>query len=226
MIKLLTLAVCLLLPHVVYPVFIDPGIYRLSNHSSTEAEPLPYGLRFTEMMDVYNFSFDEPGADVFLDYDGVDIRIHGKVWGGVEVGGSYNAPKFWEMDLYYNNQIAAAAGDDDLIVQAGAGHTATVTRMSDSLEVTLSDYEGGVEYVLRLGDDDDDLGFEGVEGLSGWGWLHHPLSSTATEPELKFSAVAIPEPKIYLMLGGFLIFVAAAKRQRDLQRIARKRIAL
>ena len=90
-------------------------------------------------------------------------------------------------------------------------------RLSHPVQVTLKDFEGGRPYTLRVGGEEGEDNSK--KDLFQWGWLHgSPVYASDEEPFLSSTSVDVPEPKTYLMIAGFLLFVVAAKRQRDLQR--------
>lgn len=160
----------------------EAGSYRLANHpDGTAAEPF-YGMRLDELFDVtpsspdiFSFDFEAPGTAVFMDYDGATIRIHGRAFGGRDAGDSYDPAwkSFIDIDFTYT-VVHAADGDDDLIVVTPSGtNSGTVTWVNTGEIIPIYDYAGDFGFTFRFGNEDDDQGHRGFDGLSGWGWLNH-----------------------------------------------------
>jgi hypothetical protein len=152
----------------------DPGTYRLANHPDASKAPPPYGLRFDNLVPGepghYTFDFQAPGAEMFLDYDGVSIRIYGSAYGGKDIGNDYDPvlQGMAEIDMTYV-QAKNAPGDDDLAVNEGDGNVGTITFMGVTYDmVEQADGDG---FTFRFGDEDDDQGHRGFPGISGWGWF-------------------------------------------------------
>lgn len=162
--------------------------YRLCNHPDGNASPPYYGLRLDRLFDVegsdvYTFDFEAPGAFVYLDYDGVSVRIHGIVYGGLDTGGSHDPENsgYALVDFTYP-LVVPAMGDDDLVSQDGTGTLTWMVGTPDEEVVQLYAYMGDNEYAFRFGDEDHDYGHRGFSGFSGWGWLNH------RDPEVHYSA--------------------------------------
>lgn len=140
--------------------------------------------------------------------------------GASEIYRLNNQPnKKGEASISSETDLLTAPSGGELQVKGGGENL----RLANGVELTLTDYDGGLPYTLRIGPDQGGSSDQRNRELAGWGWLSRPGSSEAILSDPRLSAVAVPEPKIYLMLGGFLLFVVAAKRQRDLQRAARRR---
>ncbi len=160
----------------------EPGTYRLANHPDGNAASPHYGLRLDELFDVtpgaadiFTFDFEAPGTAVFLDYDGASIRIFGRAFGGRDVGSSYDPAYKGYIDIDFTYTVVAGApGDDDLIVVTPNGtNSGTVTWVNTGEIIPIYDYAGNFGYTFRFGNEDNDNGHRGFDGLSGWGWLNH-----------------------------------------------------
>jgi len=72
------------------PHFTVPGLYLLHDGNVNPNTPPNYGLRldglFGNSAHEYTFSFDEPGTEMFMRYDGVGIHIWGRAYGGRDIG--------------------------------------------------------------------------------------------------------------------------------------------
>ena len=55
-----------------------------------DASGLCTGDDVTGDTDVFTFDFESPGASMYLDYDGVSVRIHGTAFGGLDIGEWYD----------------------------------------------------------------------------------------------------------------------------------------
>lgn len=86
----------------------DPGRYVLDDNGGGVAPPT-YGLRLDGLCNdypkVYTFSFEHAGAAMVLDYDGDKVRIHGKAYGGIDVGSKWDTSKqgFVDIDVTYDD---------------------------------------------------------------------------------------------------------------------------
>jgi len=119
------------------------GTYRLFSHPGGGEAPPTYGFRADELDgivdSVWTFDFSYPGSAMFMDYDGVSIRIYGVSYGGRDyrpghdaTPGSPYAPGtdgFFAFDFEYDGShlittdpmIPTAPSDGDLFDVAGAG---------------------------------------------------------------------------------------------------------
>lgn len=161
---------------------ILPGFYTLHNHPDGNANPPPYGAKFTELYDVtgsadiFTLDFDDPASDAELFYNGTDrMVISGHSWGGRDVGSVYANDAYlgiYEFYFEYAVGVAPAPGDDDIRVSA-PNHSNfgwIRTPLGDVISLT-DEVMGG--YSFRFGDEDNDLGHRGFPGISGWGWMTH-----------------------------------------------------
>lgn len=159
---------------------VAPGLYELNNHPAATGGPPGYGLRLDDAIDatgdvdVVTFDFEADGAAMFMEYDGTSLRIFGMAYGGVVENGAYN-PQYSGMvsiDFTYD-LLGLAPGDDDFLVDGvDEANSGTVT-LWDQTEIPIYDYSGNQGYQFRLGNEDDDQGHRGFDGISGWGWLNH-----------------------------------------------------
>ena len=154
--------------------------YHLCNHPDGSARPPRYGLRLDELFDLteghdkFTFNFEAPGAFVYLDYDGVTIRIHGIVFGGLDKGHKYDSEKsgYAKIDFTFP-LVTPSPGDDDLVAVEGSGSIIWKVGTPDEVTIPLIAYTGDNDFAFRFGNEDHDLGHRGFFGLSGWGWLNH-----------------------------------------------------
>ena len=190
---------------------IDPGLYRLGNHPDGNAREPGYGLRLDELFDVnpgahdvFTFDFEEAGSDMFLSYDGSSVHIFGTAFGGLDTGSEYDPAhsSLVAIDFLFS-AIAMASGDDDLVSTGDdTSHTGTLTWLETGEEISLFSFSGSHSWAFRFGDENDDQGHRGFDGLSGWGWLSY------REPGLRVSASdwlftgeLVPAPGALAFLG-------------------------
>ncbi|RMH24839.1 MAG: hypothetical protein D6693_09595 [Planctomycetota bacterium] len=194
---------------------IQTGTYRLSNHPDANQDPPPYGIRWDELSDVtagndvFTISFDEPGTNMLMTYDGSSLHIFGTGFGGRDVGTGYAADSFlgfYQIDFTFSVGVGLAPGDDDLIVIAPTGsNTGTIT-LPDATVVSIFDKEttglGTPGSTFRFGDEDNDLGHRGFAGLSGWGWIEIlGAENPSATRDFLFTAVLVPTPGATGLLG-------------------------
>jgi hypothetical protein len=216
--------VVLVVSNVAGAAVIAPGTYRLNNHPDGGARPPLYGLRLDELFnvtgghDVFTFDFDDSRSDMRLDYDGTSIHIYGDVFGGWDTGTTYDSTYsgLWAVAFTYEPHAdqagpAQIAGDDDLFVdEATTGNlgynTGTIQQIEDGSGnvsvgslIGLQDYAGDFGYTFRLGDEDDDAGHRGFDGISGWGWMNHGGRGHVGASDWLFTVNQVPLP------GGFVL---------------------
>jgi hypothetical protein len=205
---------------------ILPGTYRLFNHRAGNVAPPFYGLRLDELFDVspghdiFTFDFESPGNEIFLNYDAVagTIHIFGQVFGGHDDGADYSVvpgrTSVAMIDFTYEN-VHLAPGDDDLIVTTPtATNTGTLTWVETGEVIQLWDKANAQGFTFRFGDEDNDLGHRGFNGLSGWGWLNHrdPNLHIAASDWL-FTGEFLPAAPV-TALFGLGLFAAGRRRRR------------
>ena len=159
----------------------EEGTFFLNNHLDGNEAPVFYGLRLDELVDVteghdiFTFDFEHDDADVRITVGSTSIRIFGTAFGGLRDGDGYgdSSVGLWDIDFTYS-AFDFASGDDDreTIGLAPDDHFGTIAPQFDDTVFWLQDQDNG-EFSFRLGDEDDDNGHRGFEGISGWGWLNH-----------------------------------------------------
>ena len=164
---------------------LGDGQYVLHNHPGNDMAPPGFGLRLDELfggLKGITFDFDHPDSEVIMTVNGDDITIDGVVYGGHDVGGSYDPASegLWDLHFEYSNVVSSVPGDDDLYVDDSNAEvsTGTISPQYDTAWFSAGDvYDLGDKsdgsYSFRLGDDDDDNGYNGYNGISGWGWVTH-----------------------------------------------------
>ena len=160
---------------------LDPGQYILLNHPS---EPSAWGLRLDELhnvntsqQDIFLFDFEHSSSLVVMDLTGSTIRISGQVYGGYwRLGIGYVEGVHrgvYTLDMFYDDGLREAIGDDDLVIDTlDNSNTGSIITPAGQT-IPLYDERGNEDYSLRVGDEDNDLGHRGFDGVSGWGWLNH-----------------------------------------------------
>lgn len=184
--------------------------YDLHNHPDGSASTPSYGLRLDELYDatsghdIYTFDFDAPLSVMRMDVDlaGGTIRIFGVSVGGRDIGSSYADDQFhalYSIDMLYQIGVEQVAGDDDIHVDAANySNWGTILPVgSPNNAIPLTDFRGDFGYSLRIGDEADDAGHRGYEGISGWGWLNHgsdPSHHTDSSDWLFTAERSVPTP--------------------------------
>jgi hypothetical protein len=215
-----------LLPTAAHAASILPGHYLLHNHPDGNEVPPPYGLRLDEMVDVtaghdvFTFDFDHPSSHMVLMYNDIAqrITITGEAYGGRDIGGGYANDVYlglYSINFVYDVGVQLAPGDDDLWTPtASFSNFGTITR-PDNVVHDLSDKSDGT-HTFRFGDEDDDNGHRGYNGLSGWGWL---MVDTRYVPAMDFlftaEYIAIPEPASFGLLAGGALLVGLRRGRRS-----------
>lgn len=166
---------------------LAPGTYPLANHPDGNAAQPYYGLRTDGLRTgnashIYTFDFEAPGAAMFTDITDTgggnySIRIYGTAFGGRDIGGTYDAVESGLVSIDFTYATATQVpGDDDLWVTGpDMTHTGTITFISGALSgeaYNLVDKSNGT-YSFRMGDENNDAGHRGHDGVSGWGWMNH-----------------------------------------------------
>jgi len=200
---------------------IEPGFYTLSNHPDGSQRPPLYGLRLDELYnvtsghDVFTFDFNHEDSSVQLIYDGSTIRIVGESFGGRDTGTAYANDQYrgiYSFDFTYSIGVMGVPGDDDVWVNGpnNANIGFIVTPLGDTIR--LEDERGNHGYSFRLGDENNDLGHRGHDGISGWGWLNHGPEGSAHvyASDWLFTATfsqLIPAPGTIVLsaMGGLLV---------------------
>ncbi|MBC7772963.1 MAG: hypothetical protein H7210_10745 [Pyrinomonadaceae bacterium] len=203
--------------------------YNLHNHpDGAEAGPF-YGMRLDELYDatpghdIFSFDFDAPGSDMKMDVDlaGGTIRIFGVSVGGRDVGSAYAADQYstqYVIDMFYQVGVQQAAGDNDILVDAPplSNWGSILPIGSPSGAIALTDFSMG-GYSLRIGDEADDAGHRGFDGISGWGWINHgsdPTQHTASSDFL-FTAVPVPTPGAAALAAMGMGMLGLSRKRRS-----------
>ncbi len=184
------------------------GVYRLHNHPANDLQPPGYGLRLDELfggLAGITFDFDHPNSLVLMTIsgNGTSIHIEGDVFGGYDAGAAYDPALsgLWDLDYTYSNVVSNVPADDDLHVDDNDSEVSTGTiipqfgtvHFAAFTQFDLLDKSDGVRS-FRLGDEDNDLGFNGFPGISGWGWLQHGLNGNVSHTPISdwiFTALPI-----------------------------------
>jgi len=215
--RFLSVALCTLaLTSVAQANLIQTGTYQLFNHPDGSQSPPPYGLRIDELFnatgghDVYSFTFNTNGAYMLMDYNGSTIRIYGTCYGGRDVGSAWAAEAntgLYTVDFTYNIGVGLAAGDDDLAVNANRQNFGTIVTPSNQT-INLTNQADGSGLSFRFGDENNDLGHRGFDGISGWGWLaivgsSGSISHVDAQDWLFTAVIPAPSAAAMLALAGF-----------------------
>lgn len=166
---------------------IFPGLYRLHNHPDANARPPQYGARFDELFnatsnhDIFTLDFDHLDSQVFMTVGTNSVHIFGQAFGGRDIGNDYANDQYrgiYLIDFTYSVGLAPAPGDDDLWVASPTDHvnfgsiTPPAAANAGQAPILLTDQQAD-GYSFRLGDEDNDAGHRGFDGISGWGWMSY-----------------------------------------------------
>ena len=206
---------------------LAPGVYRLANHPDGGAQPPRYGLRLDELYnatssnDIFTFDFDDAQSSVFLTVTATSLTITGQAFGGRDTGNGYANDQFrgvYSFNFVYNVGVSTVPGDDDIFVDAPnlSNFGSILTPLGDTF--ALADHRNGSDGTFRLGNENNDLGHRGFDGISGFGWLAIQrvaggqfIRDAGNADDFLFTVV-IPTPGSAALLG--LGALAATRRRR------------
>ncbi len=205
-------------------MILQPGSYVLADHFDGSLAPPTYGLRLDELMDVtaghdeFTFSFDHAESNMRLDVtevgtDEFEIHIYGTAFGGLVANHAYDAFVTGVADIDFVYMIAnTVPGDDDLIVTTpNFTNTGVITFLNTTID--LFDRANAEGFTFRLGNEDDDMGHRGFDGLSGWGWLDHGTAGNHVDNS-DWLFTVIPTPGSGVLLSMALAIAVHGKRRR------------
>ena len=198
---------------------------QLLDHPDGNAAPPTYGLRLDELINVtpghdrFTFSFEHPQAlmQMMLTEVGAgefSIHIWGTAFGGLVVNNEYDPLLSGLVEIDFTYMLAHLVdGDDDLIVTTPSFMNAG-SIMFDGSTIDLFDRANSEGFSLRLGNEDDDQGHRGFDGISGWGWLDHGEAGTHfVASDWLFTVVPTPGPTALMAIAAAL-FARARRRRR------------
>ncbi len=200
-----------------HAAMIEDGLYQLHNHPDGNAASPFYGMRLDELYnatgghDIFTFDFDHVDSNMQMTIDGTEIHIFGTVYGGRDTGSSYANDSYlgvYTVDFTYNMGVMTVPGDDDVWVDTTNNvNTGTIdTPLGDT--IALEDERGNYGYSIRIGDENNDNGHRGHDGISGWGWLNHGGHPHVAASDWLFTAELVPTPgaaSLFAASGAMLI---------------------
>jgi hypothetical protein len=202
---------------------IVEGTYALSNHPDAILADPGYGLRLDELFDLtdgrdrFTFDFDHALSAMFMDYDGDSIRIYGTAFGGLDIGDIHDPANSSEVsiDFTYNNVVGVPGDDDIWVLEPDTPNTGTITWLETGEVIDLFDKANDDGWTFRFGDEDDDLGHRGFDGLSGWGWLEHHEPGFGNDGQMDwiFTGELVPGPGALALLGLGILVPGRRRRQ-------------
>lgn len=167
--------------------WLADGEYVLRNHPVV-GDPTPppfFGLRLDKLFGgktpiTFDFNHAQSDMRMRLENGGATVVIYGTTWGGQDTGASFAFAGLWDVYFKYNNKASVVAGDDDIEVK---GANVELSSGTISPNYTTTDFTNGQVfnlgdkadggYSFRLGNENNDLGHRGHNGISGWGWITH-----------------------------------------------------
>jgi hypothetical protein len=205
-----------------HAAFLEQGIYQLHNHPDGSSNPPAYGMRIDGLDGtnaIFTLDFDHPDSDMVLVYTGNQIVISGVSYGGRDTGASYANDAYlglYEVEFVYTVGVGLVPGDDDAYVNAASGSNFGSMKLPSGTVIDLADKEGNpAEGTFRFGDEDNDNGHRGFDGISGWGWfMSDDLAMTGQYRDFLFTAeyIGIPAPATALVLGPVGALVGRRRR--------------
>jgi len=202
------------------------GLYRLNNHPDGALRPPLYGARFDELFnltagrDSFTLDFDDVQSAAFMTVSASQIRIFGQSLGGRDDGVSLTHVNdqylgIYTFDMTYSLGVADVPGDDDKWSTADGGNTGFLTAPNGLGTALLSDKKLG-DYSFRIGDEDNEGGHRGFDGISGWGWMNYVTPSGVRYEESTdwiFKATyVIPSPGAIGLAGVGLVVLLRRRR--------------
>lgn len=204
-------------------VVLAPGTYQLRNHPDGAEAPPFYGARYDELYnatsghDIFTLDFNDSRSNVTMTITATTIRIVGNAWGGRDNGSGFAADSYrglYHVDFLYNLGVSQTPGDNDIWVNTAnyANHGFIDTPLGD--KINLVDERGSFGFSLRIGNEDNDLGHRGYNGISGWGWQSYSTANGITHAVSTdwLFTVVVPAPSAAAFLG--LGALAAGRRRR------------
>ncbi|MHC4141013.1 MAG: hypothetical protein ACYSUF_03710 [Planctomycetota bacterium] len=210
-------------------IILEPGLYQLHNHPDGDVRPPLYGLRLDELIDAspdhdhFTFSFDDGGAEMFFELRAdSSIHIFGTVFGGLDIGDEYDPTLsgLWDVTFTYDTSKPVTDDDDIVVNPPPDPNTGSITPQfgpDAGIPVDLFDFAGTNAFTLRIGDEDDDLGHRGYDGISGWGWLTHgspDVHVTASDWLFTLDPTPVPGPSAAVVLWVALATGCRRRRAR------------
>ncbi len=203
---------------------ITTGVYQLSNHPGGSAAPPGYGLRLDELFDVtsehdrFTFDFDHPDASMSLTYDGMQVHITGMAFGGLDIGDAYHPdPALTSLVLldFTYTVTTFPFNDDDLLVNTPSNtNSGTIIWLDTGEVINLYDRANMDGFTFRFGDGQDNGGYRGFNGISGWGWLdHHQPGIHIKASDWFFTATPMPGAPVLAMLGTGVLLGCRRRRR-------------
>jgi len=175
-------------------------VFICHDHPNGNQVPPTYGLRIDELLGagVYTFSFDyidgNGSAGVTLTHDDItgEIHIFGRVYGGKDLGGAWDAAEqgWMDVDFTYRDNIQTSdncAGDpgNDVYVTAESANnsgTFTLDGWGGNAVFNFSDKAGSSGCTFIFDNDTDSKGNAGIAGdpmkYSASGWIKPPTSGS------------------------------------------------
>ena len=162
--------------------FLGDGVYKLRNHPDGNVRPPYYGLRLDKLfggVTPVTFDFEHAQSDMRMRIEngGTKVVLYGQVWGGKDNGTSYDFAGLWKVQMIYNGTVSTVPGDDDLYVTAESDFGTIVPQYTTAHFSTGQVFQlvpkSDGNFSFRLGNEDNDNGHRGFNGISGWGWLNH-----------------------------------------------------
>lgn len=211
--------------------------YNLASHPDGSVSPPPYGLRLDGLYtldtnDEWTFDFDHASSNMqmTLDTTAATVHIFGNAYGGLDVGGSYDAnlQGVWAIDFTYSVNVAVddsspPALEVEVSPEAPLSNNGTIealfTANDGSIFVNNGDtinleqemqfyFNNTANHRLNCGVDDC-----GPDTYVGWGWLNHSDSSHIAASDWLFTATVVPVPAAVWLFGSAIALLGFSRRK-------------
>ena len=179
------------------PIMFETGMYDLGNHPDGNARDPEYGARIDNLYDsigvdvgIFTFDFECTDCAMSMIYDGNSITISGTAFGGEPDGDGGYLNNGYDGLYSFNNVTYSmvvplendGSGLQDIgIMGTTGGPIGTLTFLGDGVDdlpsltmwelMDKNDPDRGFPNSFRVGDEDNDAGHRGFDGISGWGWF-------------------------------------------------------
>lgn len=211
---------------------LSDGLYKLNNHPDGGAQPPLYGLRLDGLdggggSRIFTFDFEDARSAMYMDLDTANssIRIYGQVWGGRDIGMTYDPTMsgLWDVDFTYTMNIGTGNFDNDSRDEVYVNPDSPLNAGSITPLFTAGTFTTGNAILLTDKDNGKfafqiDTNHRGAGNTySGWGWMNHEVGGLdnhiAASDWLFTVGNEVPVPGAALLAALGLSLVGTIKRR-------------